>query len=145
MHSWRDYIDPGVLLSAAGWLVATYVALHSLWLAKNDSRRRMLVFGIYSFIAVAIAIWYDYAGVQTLRSNRETERSIKTLLALAGLPSDNVNQGLDKLITRNLQNHARSFLLRKRFSLMLSNFSKMLFLKNWLLRFYPLQRRTAGE
>jgi hypothetical protein len=103
MSSWRDYIDPGVLLSAAGWLVATYVALHSLWLAKNDSKRRMLVFGAYSLVAVVVAIWYDYAGVQTLRSNRETERNIKTLLALAGLPSENVNHGLDQLITRNLQ------------------------------------------
>jgi hypothetical protein len=103
MSSWHDYIDSGVLLSAAGWLVATYVALHSLWLAKNDSKRRMLVFGVYSFVAVVVAIWYDYAGVQTLRSNRETERNIKTLLALAGLPSENVNHGLDQLITRNLQ------------------------------------------
>jgi hypothetical protein len=103
MNSWHDYIAPEALLPAAGWLVATYVALHSLWLAKNDSRRRMLVFGAYSLVAVAVAIWYTYEGVQTLRSNRETERNIKTLLALSGLSSENVNQGLDRLITRNLQ------------------------------------------
>ena len=54
MSSWHDYIDIGVLLPAAGWLVATYVALHGLWLAKNDSKRRMLVFGAYSLVAVAV-------------------------------------------------------------------------------------------
>jgi hypothetical protein len=37
---------------------------------------------------------------------RETERNIKTLLALAGLPGENVNHGLDQLITRNLQPRA---------------------------------------
>jgi hypothetical protein len=100
MNSWHDYIAPGVLLPAAGWLVATCFALLSLWLAKNDSKRLMVVLGV---ITVAVAIWYDYDGVQTLRSNRETERNIKTLLALAGLPSENVNHGLDQLITRNLQ------------------------------------------
>jgi hypothetical protein len=103
MISWHDYINFSVLVSAAGWLVAIYVSLHSLWLAKDSSKSRMWVFGAYSILAVLIAIWIDYNGVQTLRSNRETERNIKTLLALAGLPSANVNQGLDQLIKRNLQ------------------------------------------
>ena len=103
MNSWHDYIAAGVLLPAAGWLVATFVALHSLWLAKNNRRRRMVMFGAYSLVTVVVAIWYDYEGVQTLRSNRETERNIKTLLALSGLSGESVNQGLDRLITRNLQ------------------------------------------
>jgi hypothetical protein len=103
MNPWQDYFDPGVLLAAAGWLVATWFAFHGLWLAKTNDRRRMLVFCAYTLVAVLIAIGYVYSGVQTLRSNRETERNIKTLLALAGLPSANVSQGLDQLITRTLQ------------------------------------------
>jgi hypothetical protein len=103
MNSWHDYFDPVVLLAAAGWLVATWFALHGLYLARNDSKRRILVFGTYSLVAVVVAIGYAYTNVQTLRSNRETERNIKTLLALSGLPSENVNQGLGQLITRNLQ------------------------------------------
>jgi hypothetical protein len=74
MNSWHDYFDPVVLLAAAGWLVATYVALHSLYLARNDSKRRILVFGTYSLVAVVVAGWYAYAGVQTLRSNRAFEQ-----------------------------------------------------------------------
>jgi hypothetical protein len=103
MNSWYDYFDPGVLLAAAGWLVATWFAVHGLWLAKSNDKRRMLVFGVYTLVAVLIATGYVYTGVQTLRSNRETERNIKTLLALAGLPSANVSQGLDQLITRTLK------------------------------------------
>jgi hypothetical protein len=63
----------------------------------------LLLFGAFSLVTVGVAIWIDYEGVQTLRSNRETERNIKTLLALSGLSSGSVNQGLDQLITRNLQ------------------------------------------
>jgi hypothetical protein len=103
MKSWYDYFDPGVLLAAAGWLVATWFAFHGLWLAKSTDKRRMLVFGAYTLVAVLIAVGYVYSGVQTLRSNRATERNIKTLLALAGLPSANVRQGLDQLISRTLQ------------------------------------------
>jgi len=103
MNTWYDYFDPIVLLAAAGWVVATCVALHSLYLGWNDSKRRILVIGGYSLVAVVVAIGYAYNGVQTLRSNREIDRNIKTLLALSGLPSENVNQGLGQLITRNLQ------------------------------------------
>jgi hypothetical protein len=103
MNSWYDYFDPIVLLAAAGWLVATCVALHSLYLGRKDNKRRIFVIVMYTLVAVVVAFGYTYAGVQTLRSNREIERNIKTLLALAGLPSDNVNQGLNQLITRNLQ------------------------------------------
>lgn len=104
MNSWRDYIDLSVLLPAAGWVVASFVALHSLWLAKSDSKIRTIVtFGIYSFVTILIAIWYDYEGTQSLRSSHEVDRNIKTLLALSGLPSANTSQGLNQLITRNLQ------------------------------------------
>ena len=99
-----DYINPAVLLPAAGWLVATVVALHSLWLAKTYNRKNAIViFAIYSFVTVAIAAWYDYENTQSLRSTRDIERNVKTLLALSGLPSSNTSQGLDQLITRNLQ------------------------------------------
>lgn len=101
--SWHDYLSPDALLPAAGWLVATFFALRGLWLVKNDNRRRVLEYGAYSLVTIGVAIWYNYQAVGTLRSNRETERSIKTLLALSGVPSESVNQGLDQLITRNLQ------------------------------------------
>lgn len=103
MNSWRDYLAPDALLPAAGWLVAAFFALRGLWLTKNDSRRRFLEYGGYSLATIVIAGWYNYQGVQNLRANRETQRSLQTLLALSGVSSDNVNQGLDQLITRNLQ------------------------------------------
>jgi hypothetical protein len=103
MNSLYDYFDPIVLLAAAGWLVATCVALHSLYLGWKDNKRRIFVIGTYTLVAVVVAFGYAYVGVQTLRSNRETQRDIKTLLALSGLPIENVNQGLNQLITRNLQ------------------------------------------
>ena len=104
MSSWRDYIDLSVLLPATGWVVASFVALHSLWLAKDENKTRsIIVFGMYSFVTVAIAFWYDYEDTQSLRSSRDVDRNIKTLLALSGLPSANTSQGLNQLITRNLQ------------------------------------------
>ncbi|MDB5395260.1 MAG: hypothetical protein JWM91_2766, partial [Rhodospirillales bacterium] len=46
---------------------------------------------------------FEYLSVQNLRSNRETTKSIKTLLALAGVSNqDGINQGLDLLIARNI-------------------------------------------
>jgi hypothetical protein len=103
MDSWNDYVSLDALLPAAGWLVATFFALRGLWLAKNDNRRRVLEYGAYSLVTVMVAIWYNYQAVQALRSNRETERSVKTLLALSGVSSESANQGLNRLITRNLQ------------------------------------------
>jgi hypothetical protein len=99
-NSWYDYVAPDALLPSAGWLLATFVALYSLWVAKNDMKIGMAVLAV---LAAAVTVWYSYDSVQKLRSNREIEANIKTLLALSGLPSASVNQGLDQLISRNLQ------------------------------------------
>ena len=80
MNSWHDYIALDALLPAAGWLVATFFAPRGLWLAKSDNGRRALEYGAYSLVTVLVAIWHNYEGVRTLRSNRETERSVKRYL-----------------------------------------------------------------
>jgi hypothetical protein len=99
-NSWYDYVAPDALLPSAGWLLATFVALYSLWVAKNDMKIGM---GVLAVLAAAVTVWYSYDSVQKLRSNREVETNIKTLLALSGLSTASVNQGLDQLISRNLQ------------------------------------------
>jgi hypothetical protein len=99
-NSWYDYIAPDALLPSAGWLLAAFVALYSLWVAKNDMKIGMVVLAI---LAAGVTVWYSIDSVKKLRSDREVETNIRTLLALSGLPAASVNQGLDQLISRNLQ------------------------------------------
>jgi formate hydrogenlyase subunit 3/multisubunit Na+/H+ antiporter MnhD subunit len=90
-NSWQDYVAPDAPLPSAGWLLAAFGALYSLWVAKNDMKLRMAVLAI---LVAVVTVWYSYDSVQKLRSNRDVETNIKTLLALSGLSTASVNQVL---------------------------------------------------
>ena len=110
MGSWRDYISQAALLPAAGWLFAMAIAIRSLW-SPDSRRRRWLEIVPYTLVTLAVVIWFDINGAQTLKSNRQTlssnedmRKEVQTLLAVEDVSSkDGLSQGLDRLITRNLQ------------------------------------------
>lgn len=105
MNSWHDYFSQDAILPALGWLVAAIIGIlgiNKIWF-PNARIRRALTIIIYASIMIGISLWYDYNGVQSLRSNKQTDRSIQTLLAISGLSSKGSSQGLDQLLTRNFK------------------------------------------
>jgi hypothetical protein len=102
MDSWQDYVTLDAILPSVAWLIAMSVGIYGLWFPGITKSRRNALIG-YILITLIVMVGYELYNVHSLRESRETTKKINTLLALAGVSSGDVNQGLDQLIKRNIQ------------------------------------------